>query len=408
MGDVSLKLIQEARERISSLVSPTPILSSLYLQRRIGIKTFLKLENLNLSGSFKIRGASNALLKADKASLKKGVVAASAGNHAQGVAHVCQRLGVKAHIFMPRLTPLIKVESTRALGAHIELGGDTYDDAYQEALKYQKNHGGLMIHPFADPEVICGQGSIGLELLEQVQDIGLIVVPIGGGGLVSGIACAIKEQNPSVKIVGVQSKAYPAMKLSIEKGEPVSIKPGPTIADGIAVKNIQALNFKLVQKYVDEIVLVDEESIAAAIMDLMERNHLLAEGAGAASVAGLLHLPMSYWRDLGTKNAVCIISGGNIDVNLVRRITTRGLIRSGRLVKIRVKLKDTPGSLASLLTELGKQGANLLEVEHNRLFSTAHFSEVEVDIDLETTNSEHCERVTDALAKAGYTFSLLG
>lgn len=408
MTEINLKSIKEARERISTLITPTPVLGSLYLQRRIGIQTFLKLENLNLSGSFKIRGAANALMKADKADLKKGVVTASAGNHAQGVAHICQRLGVKSHIFMPKLTPMIKVESTRALGAHIELVGDTYDDAYQAALKFQKDEGGMMIHPFANADVICGQGSIALELMEQVKDIGLVVVPIGGGGLISGIACAMKEMNPKVKVIGVQSKAYPAMQLSIEKGEPVAVKPGPTIADGIAVKNVQNINLQLVKKYVDDIITVDEESIAASIMDLMERNHLLAEGAGATSVAGMLHLPMDIWRDLGGKVAVCIISGGNIDVNLVRRITTRGLIRSGRLVKMRVKLKDTPGSLGSLLTELGKQGANLMEVVHNRLFSTAHFSEVEVDLDLETTNNEHCERVKDALTKAGYTYSLIG
>jgi len=406
---VSLASIQNAHARISTIVPPTPTAKSLFHSALYAKNIHLKLENFNISGSFKIRGAANALLAAaaDIEQVKHGVVAASAGNHAQGVAHVCKKLGIAARIFMPVGTPMIKVESTKGLGAEVVLVGETYDDAYHEALIYEKESKAMMIHPFANPDVISGQGTIALELFEQVKNIGMVIVPIGGGGLIGGIACAIKESHPEIKVIGVQAAAYPAMKRSVELGQPVQGKPASTIADGIAVKNVHPLNFGLVQKYVDDIILVEEEEIAAAIMDLMERNHTVAEGAGAAGIAALKHLEAANWYGVQKKAIVGVVCGGNIDINLLRKITMRGLIYSGRMMRLRVNIKDRPGSLADLLEILGDAGGNILEIHHDRIFSQARYQEVDVDIDLETVNHEHQESVCAVLRKAEIGFRLL-
>lgn len=396
-NEVNLQLIEEARKRIQKLVPPTPMKESKFLESVTGIRTFLKLENLNISGSFKIRGAANALLQLPNERLKLGVVCASAGNHAQGVAHTCRQLGVKASIFMPERTPLVKVEATRNLGGEVYLVGETYDDAFQEAVRFQAKNGGEFVHPFADAAVINGQGSIGLEILEQVSDLGVVIVPVGGGGMIGGIATAIKEKRPDIRVIGVETVRYPSMKESLAKGEIVATVARPSIADGISVKQVAPLTFAIAQKYVDEVVLVEEEEIASSIMMLMERDHILAEGGGAVSAAALVSLRDRWKRLLDGKSAVCVISGGNIDVNLLTKINFRGLVHSGRLMRLRVRIKDRPGSMANLLNVTGLTGANLMEVHHNRLFGETQFDDVEVELDLETSNHAHQERVKAAL-----------
>lgn len=404
MSEVSYKKITEARARIAGLVQTTPVLPSVLLENETGRKISLKLENLNISGSFKIRGASNALLSASREVLQNGVLAASAGNHAQGVATVSRLLGVKATIFMPERTPLIKIERTRALGAEVRLVGSVFDEAYEAAQMFHNQSQGRFIHPYAEPDVINGQGTCGLELLEQVEDLETVIVPVGGGGLISGVACAIKEVRPGIRIIGVQSAAFPAMKMSFESGQHVKQKPIVTIADGIAVKTVHERNLKLVRKYVDEIVTVEEDEIAGAIMFLMERNHLLVEGAGAVPIAALLKYHRK-WSQYGGTTAL-IVSGGNIDMNLLRRVMSRGLISSGRLTRLRFTLADKPGALAGLLQVISMSGANVNEIHHERSFSSSHYNDVQVDAVLETSDPEHRESVFRNLKDNGIEFEV--
>jgi threonine dehydratase len=403
---VSIDSIREARKRIGSIVHPSPVLNSLYLTERFRRNIFLKLENLNISGSFKIRGATNALSLLSKESLAKGVVAASAGNHAQAVAYVCREMKIRSTIFMPESTPMIKAESTRALGADIHLVGDTLDDSYKYAEEFRKQSGAYMIHPFADVNVIAGQGTIGLELIEQIPDLSAVIVPIGGGGMISGIATAIKNLKPEIKIIGVQSTAFPSMKLSYDAKKIVDVKRGKTIADGIAVKSVRELNFGIIQKLVDEIFLVDDDEIAAAVMDLIERNHLLAEGAGAVGVAAIDKILSSDIK-LKPGSIACIICGGNIDIALMRRITMKGLVKSGRVMRFRAKISDRPGGLAALLRIIADSKANLIDVYHDRAFGTSHFHDVEVDVSVETSNWDHQALLRNALADAKIDFLIL-
>jgi len=406
MGDVSLKKIQEARSKIRALIPESPLKQSIYLSNRTGRQIALKLENLNISGSFKIRGAFNALLSLPKDQLSKGVVAASAGNHAQGVAYACKTMGIKATIFMPTRSSLVKAEATRNLGGDVRLIGDSYDEAFRAAVEHQKEKGGIFIHPFADANVVCGQGTIGLELLDQLPELAAVFVPIGGGGLISGIACALKETRPDIRIIGVQASAFPSMKKSFEAGKPVKTGPAYTIADGIAVKEPNEFTLKLIQKYVDDIILVEEPAIASAITDLMERDHLVAEGSGAVGVAAMLQTAAESWQSPADKPVAAIISGGNIDMNLLARITIDGQIFSGRMMRLTIDVKDRPGSLAELLELVGGTNANILEVRHNRHFTKTHYDMVKVELDLETIGPPHQRQVADSLQKRGYTFEI--
>jgi len=387
MTKVSVEAINKAYSNIEKYVRRTPVITSIYHSGLHQAKIALKLENLNITGSFKIRGAFNAVINSKDGPAKNGVVAASAGNHAQGVAYACREFGIASTIFMPEGTPLVKTARTRALGADIVLKGETYDDAYSAACEFQKKNNMQMIHPFANEDVINGQGSIGLELIEQVKDIGLVIVPIGGGGMISGIGCILKTLVPDVKIIGVQASSYPAMKESFYAGSPVTTDRLPTIADGIAVKSVNQLNFDLIKKYVDKIVDVSEDEIAQGIMELMEYNRVLAEGAAAASIAGLRKIE-SEIREVAEKDrsVVAIVCGGNIDVNLLSRITTRGLIHSGRLMEIDIAIKDRPGGLAALLSKVAECDANILQVHHERTFGTKNFKDVEVNLELEVTD----------------------
>jgi len=339
--------------------------------------------------------------------LQLGVIAASAGNHAQGVAYTCRLLGVKATIFMPVRSPMVKAAATRELGADVQLVGMSYDEAYQAALHFQKTNGGLLLHGFHDPRVICGQGTIGLELLEQIPNLGMVIGSIGGGGMMAGVAVAIKAQRPDVMVIGVQSTAFPAMQRSFQEHRLIACAHGSTIADGIAIKEPSALTFSLLEQLVDDIILVNEDEIASAVMNLMEWEHMLAEGAGAASLAGLLKLPPQTLAKLAGRAVACIVSGGNIDVNLLKRIIPSGLKYSGRLFRLAVRIQDRPGRLAELLSAISSTGANLQEVHHNRLFGAVAYEDVEVQIDLETIDQTHQEQVMDALSKAKFKFAKL-
>ena len=408
MTTVSLATIREALLRIRPTVACSPVKESLFLQRRSGFRSLLKLENLNVAGSFKIRGAVNALMQMSPEELAQGVIAASAGNHAQGVAYTCRLLGAKATIFMPVRTPLVKAEATRELGADVHLAGQTYDEAFHAAKAHQLAHGGIFIHAFDDARIINGQGTIGFELLDQIPDLGLVVVPIGGGGLISGIATALKGLKPDVRIVGVQSQAYPAIQRSFAEGRFLSCSQGSTIADGIAIKQPSEFTFAIIEKLVDEVITVDEQEIASAVMSLMEWDHMLAEGAGAASVAGLLKLVDSgAMPALGKRSLACVISGGNIDVNLLKRIIPNGLKHSGRLMRLAVRIPDRPGRLAELLNLVGRAGANLQDVQHNRLFGAVGYEDVEVQLDLDTLDMKHQDEILTALEQGQFKYSKL-
>ncbi len=400
------KDFEEAKKRVHSLIPPSPVKESIYLRNQKNAKkVLLKLESLNVSGSFKIRGAANTLLQMSKKDLKDGVVCASAGNHAQGVAFVAKMLNIQSHIFLPVRTPLIKEATTKAFGANVYRHGENYDEAHEAATAFKKKNGGVFIHPFDDWNVIKGQGTIGLELLEQCEDISTIFIPIGGGGLISGISSALKMLNPKIKIFGVQTETYPYAHDQFYKIKNRVKKNQPSLADGIAVKKPGEKTMGLIHQHVDEILLVSEDDVAAAIMRLGERDHIIAEGAGAAAVAGFMSLEDKYYANL-KGSVVCIISGGNIDMNLLNRMTNRGLLHSGRLMLFSTIIKDQPGNMSKLLNAIGQQGANLLDVRHNRVFANLEFDEVSVEVELETFDHHHQKRIFDALQNCGYRVQL--
>jgi threonine dehydratase len=397
---VRLADIQAARERIRDQIRFTPAPYSENLSREAGSPLYLKLENLQVTGAYKERGALNRMLTLTPAERKRGVIAASAGNHAQAVAYHGTRQSIRTVICMPEFTPFTKVTSTRNYGAEVIQHGSNFDEALAEARRRAEAEGLVFLHPFDDEVVIAGQGTIGLELLEQIPDLEAVVVPIGGGGLIGGIACAIKESNPTIRMIGVQTQALPSMQVALGAHKPVLIPAAPTIADGIAVRKAGQCTLALAQKYVDEIVTVDDEEIAMAILRLLERLKTLAEGAGATGVAAMLQRKTSA---IGKKTAV-VISGGNIDVLLLAQIIERGLVKDGRLVRFRVTVPDHPGGLEGLTGVLARQRANIVEVVHNRVYFGVHVGETTVDITMETRGQEHVEQLTAALKSAGYHF----
>ncbi|KFE62953.1 threonine ammonia-lyase [Hyalangium minutum] len=402
---VNLQDILAARERIRGAIRPTPCPASDYFTERTGCASvWFKMENLQRTGAFKERGALNKLLTLSSDEKARGVIAASAGNHAQGLAYHARKLGVKATIVMPERTPLIKVSRTRdEYGARVVLKGTNFDEAYAEAVRLQQEQNLVFVHPFNDPHVIAGQGTIGLELMEQTPFVDMVVVPIGGGGLISGIACALKETNPRIQVVGVQTAALASMKASLEAGCVVELPAGATIADGIAVRRPGELTYAMVRKYVDEVVTVDEEEIANAILVMLEQEKSVVEGAGAVGVAALInnHIPKA-----NDKKVVILLGGGNIDMNVISRIIERGLVKAGRLVRLEVSMPDRPGMLARLTTQIAEQRANVVEIHHNRAFSKkAGLGEVMVEVTLETTGRPHIQELMDALARQGWQVS---
>lgn len=418
---LSIEDIRKAKKTIAPYLSPTPLTRSFYLSNKYDLNIYLKMENLNLSGSFKIRGATNAILSADQKLLReKGIVAVSAGNHAQGVARTANMLGVHATVFMPKQAPLVKIETTKNLGAHVILEGNTYDEAESAARRWNEEKGALLVHPFEDTEVIAGQGTIGLEIIDEIargnatkeknselignHDVGAVILPIGGGGLASGVACAVKSLSPQTKIIGVQTNLYNtiARRFNDDPSECKNQLNAPSLADGIAVKGVSDYTYAQIVKYVDEIVSVSEDEIAAAIMELMERDHLLAEGAGVVSVAALEQLSEQLRSQIKQQPVVCVLSGGNIDVSLLNRITKKGLLYSGRIMRLNISLPDQPGALVSLLSKVSDTGANLYNIEHNRVFSGYGVKNVDIVIDLETINKDHQDEIIKLLQEGGY------
>jgi threonine dehydratase len=396
---VTLDQIRAARERVREHVVLTPCTPSAAFGELFGGHAWFKFENLQRTGSFKERGALNRILALTSAERARGVIAASAGNHAQGVACHAQRLGIRATIVMPERTPLIKVANTEGYGARVVLHGRNYDEAMDEALRLQAAEGLSLVHPFEQDEVIAGQGTIGLEILEQVPAPDVVVVPVGGGGLIAGIATAVKELRPATRLVGVEAAVLPAALRAREAGRVVTIPAADTIAEGIAVRRIGENTFAHIERYVDELVTVDEEEIANAVLLLLEREKTVAEGAAAASLAAVLHERV---RGLEGKHVVMLLSGGNIDVNLLARIIERGLAKDGRLARVRVRVQDRPGALAALTALLAEQGANILELDHRRGLDGLWLTEAEVALTLELRGRRHLDELLAALGARGY------
>lgn len=396
---VNYQAIEEAYYQVKEFIYHSPCMMSQSLSLLTGSQVYLKLENLQMTGSFKERGAVNKLRTLSPEELERGVIAASAGNHAQGVAYHANRLGAKATIVMPETTPLTKVVSTRKHGANVILSGQGYDDAYDDAIMRQQQEGYVFIHAFDDEKIIAGQGTVAMEIIDDGIEPDAVLVPIGGGGLISGISIAIKEKYPHCKIIGIQTENAPAMKRSIEAGSILPMKPKASLADGIAVKSIGHRTFPIVQRYVDDIVLVDEEEIAAAILTLLENEKSLVEGAGAATYAALSYHDLH----LKGKKVVLIMSGGNIDINILSRIIERGLIKDCRMSKLRIELLDTPGQLATVSDIIGRHRANVMEVYHNRSFMNSGMGRTFMDITIETRGKDHLEEIVQGLSVRGYT-----
>jgi len=399
--NISLADVNAARERLRSAIYYTPCAHSKTLSTLTGQQVFLKLENLQMTGSFKERGALNriALLTPDQSA--RGVVAASAGNHAQGVAYHATSRGIRSVIVMPLATPLVKVTATRGFGAEVVLHGANYDEAYEEARRICSAQNMTFIHPFDDPAVMAGQGTIALELLEQIDGLEAVVVPIGGGGLIGGIACAIKESNPAIKVIGVQTSRLPSMQVAVEQHQAVTIPPATTIADGIAVRRAGEVTLPVIERYVDEIVTVDEDEIASAILMLLEREKTLAEGAGATGLAALLQRRTSL---KGARTAV-LIGGGNIDVTLLSRIIERGLVQDGRMIRLRIHLLDKPGALAELTKLIAHHRVNIVDTLYNRAYYGVNLGDTTIDITLETRGREQVDELLAVLDAGGYVYS---
>jgi threonine dehydratase len=401
---VQLSDVEAALSRLRERVYLSPCARTETFSRLTGTEAFLKLENLQMTGSFKERGALNRLLTLSTAERERGLVTASAGNHAQGVAYHAGRLGLAATIVMPETTPIIKVASTRAHGARVILSGGSYDEAYAEARRLEQAEALTFVHPFDDPGVIAGQGTIGLEILDQVPDVEAVVVPVGGGGLVSGIGVAVKGRRPGVKVIGVQAEVLASMLAALEAGKPVTLEGAQTLADGIAVKRTGDLTLEHARKVVDEVVTVSEEEIASAILYLLEKEKTVVEGAGAVGAAALMHHRV---RGVAGKKVVAVLSGGNIDVNLVARVIERGLVKEGRLVRIGVALQDKPGQLARVSSIVANLRANVIEVHHSRAFAS-RFGDTTLQLTLETRGPDHVVEILQALRERGYTVQQLG
>lgn len=391
---LDLEMIRSAQKTLKGVVRYTPLTQAKNLGRNI----FIKSENLQLTGAFKLRGAYNKLSSLSEDERKKGVIACSAGNHAQGIALSASMLGIKSIICMPAGAPISKVEATRNYGAEVVLVPGVYDDAAAEAERMVKEHGYTFAHPFNDEHVMSGQGTIGLEILEQLPDVEQVVVSIGGGGLISGVGCAIKSLKPECKVIGVQAAGAASMYVSMREGEPVTLPSVSTIADGIAVKCPGSLTFDYCKKYVDEIVTVKEDEIATAILALMEDQKTVAEGAGAATVAAVLFGKV----DVSEKKTVCIVSGGNIDVTTISRVLTKGLTKTGRITEVTTKIADKPGSLISLLQVVAKTGANIININHSREDKESDIVACIVTMVLETRNLQHVDDIERELISAGY------
>lgn len=397
---LTLEMIQDAKKVLNDVARVTPLFQSKVINPDADV--YIKCENMQVTGSFKLRGAYYKTANLTEEEAKHGVIACSAGNHAQGVALAAQKKGIKAVICMPAGAPLAKVEATKSYGAEVVLVPGVYDDAAAKAVELQKEKGYTFLHPFNDEHVMAGQGTVGLEIMEKLPEAEVVFVPIGGGGLISGVACAIKNMNPNCKVYGVQAAGAPSMKKSIEDGKIETLAEVSTMADGIAVKQPGDLTFAMCQKYVDGIVTVTEGEIASAILLLLEKHKMVAEGAGAVSVAAA----MTNKVDIAGKKVVCVVSGGNVDINILDRIIDKGLQENGRLTEFSVTMADKPGQLLQLIQVIAETGANIFEVVHNRIANGVAVSNVVVDVVVETRNEAHSEEMLAALKSKGYAVKL--
>ncbi|WP_372651593.1 threonine ammonia-lyase [Halobacteriovorax sp.] len=395
---ITIKDIEKAQEKIGHQVIKTPCTYSTTLSEHTNCQVFLKLENLQLTGAYKVRGALNRLANLTDEEKAKGVIASSAGNHAQGVALAAKKLGIDATIVMPETTPLSKIQGTKKFGAKVILHGNFYDDAYQKAQEIQKDKGYTFIHPFNDEDIIAGQGTIGLEIHDALPDLDVLIAPIGGGGLISGVSVALKELNPNIRIIGVEAEQMTAMKSSLEAKKIVEVAKAKTIADGIAVTTVKENTFEIVSKFVDEVVTVSEPEMAQSIMMLLEVEKILVEGAGAAAFAALSHGKIS---NIEGKKVGVIISGGNIDVNFLSRVIERGLSEDGRLITLKIMVPDTPGIISDLSKIVSDHGANIVDIHHNRTFSNANLGQTAVHFALETKGHKHIDEIISSIKELG-------
>lgn len=396
-GPVDLEDVREARRSLRDVVRTTPLLRSRPLREKVGGEAYLKCENLQRAGSYKTRGAYTRIARMSEEDRARGVVAASAGNHAQGVALGAGLLGAKATIFMPVGAPLPKVEATEAYGAEVNLGGETVEEVLAAAGEHARLTGAEFIHPFDHPDIIAGQGTLGLEILEQCPDVRTILVPVGGGGLLAGLSTAVRSQRPDVRVVGVQAEGAAAYPPSLAAGHPVALPSVSTMADGIAVSRPGDIPFELITRYADGVVAVSEESLAQALLLCLERAKQVVEPAGAIGVGALLDQPRTFEPPV-----VAVLSGGNIDTLLLLRVLRHGLASAGRYLSLRCRIPDRPGALAELLGQFAELEANVLDVVHERTAARLDVGEVEVFLQLETRGPQHCASVLDRLREAGY------
>ncbi len=388
--------IYRAAKQLEGITVKTSLLHSDFFSESCGNEVYIKPENLQHTGAFKLRGAYNRISQLTKEDQAKGVITASAGNHAQGVAFAAQKLGVKAVICMPATTPILKVEATRAYGAEVVLHGDSFDDAYAHSLTLQKKHGYVYIHPFNDLEVILGQGTTALEIIDALKDVDAILVPIGGGGFASGVALATKLVNPGVRVIGVEPENAACMKAALDSGKITTLKSSDTVADGCAVKTAGTLTFAFCKKYLDEIITVSEMEIMGSLLSLIEKHKLIGEGAGVLSLAALAKLPFKG------KKVVAIVSGGNIDISTISALINKALIARGREFCFSVQLPDKPGQLLKVSQILADENANVIKLDHNQAKVTDSFKKVILEVTVETHNQEHISRILKALAKNGF------
>lgn len=401
--EITLEDVQKSYDRIAEIVRVTPLERSQTLTNIVGEEIFLKYENLQKTGSFKLRGATNKILKLIEQGSKGGVIAASAGNHAQGVAFAATKSGIPSVIVMPEGAPITKIMATQGYGAEVILKGLTYDDCYQHAMELALERRLNYVHAFNEKEVIAGQGTIGIEIIDQLRDVQNIVVPIGGGGLMAGVLLAVKEINPTIRIIGVQAQGASAMVDSVRMGKLLETQMVNTIADGIAVKKPGDLTFSIINKYIDDVVTVDDEEIARAILLLLERSKTIVEGAAAVTIAALIYNKI---KDLKGKT-VAVLSGGNIDPNILSRIIERGMVKAGKTTFLEVILQDVPGSLQKLLSSIAIHKANVIAVNHDRLNPQIPIKFAKVNLMLETRNLNHGEDLVKELLKEGYKSRIL-
>lgn len=391
-----------AREKMKGIVHETPLDYSKTFSTLSNNEVYLKLENLQKTGSFKVRGSYNKMISLSEEDLKKGVVAASAGNHAQGVAYSSQMLGIPCTIVMPKGAPLSKVLATRQYGAEVILEGSVFDEALAYALELKDRRGATFIHAFDDEAVIAGQGTVGLEIIDQLPDVEAIICPVGGGGLIAGVAMAVKQKNPNISVYGVQTLACPSMKQSLLEKKPVMVEAAPTMADGIAVQKPGQQTFEIIKEYVDDIFCVDEMEIARTMLMVLERNKLLVEGSGASPLAALLYDKVNL-RD---KKIAVVLSGGNVDVNFISRIIERGLVESGRFAHFTITLKDKPGELEKVLSLVTEMDANIQFVNLHHVGKHIYPGYAQLEISVETKNHDHIEQLYKVLKEKAYHFNM--